>query len=169
MGVRIYVTVNTLVDDEELPAVGEYLCFLSNIGVDGIIVQDMGIIRIARKVAPELPLHASTQMTVTNSAGVMFTYHNGMAQAVPARETSLKELKTICSRTPSKIENFHARGPVHLLQRPVPHEQPDRGPQRQPGTLCPAPAACPILLSIRKAKTCWPKWMQAIICFLPRT
>ena len=104
--VRIYVTVNTLVDDEELPAVGEYLCFLSNIGVDGIIVQDMGIIRIARKVAPELPLHASTQMTVTNSAGVLFTYHNGMAQAVPARETSLKDLKTICTKTPSKIENF---------------------------------------------------------------
>ena len=88
--VRIYVTVNTLVDDAEMPDLGEYLCFLSNIGVDGIIVQDLGVIRVARQVAPELPLHASTQMTVTNSAGAVFTYHNGMEQAVMARETTLR-------------------------------------------------------------------------------
>ncbi len=104
--VRIYVTVNTLVDDAEMPDLGEYLCFLNNIGVDGIIVQDLGVIRVARQVAPELPLHASTQMTVTNSAGAVFTYHNGMEQAVMARETTLKDLKTICSTTPGKIEGF---------------------------------------------------------------
>ena len=104
--VKIYVTVNTLVDDGEMPDLGEYLCFLSNIGVDGIIVQDLGVIRVARQVAPELPLHASTQMTVTNSAGALFTYHNGMEQAVMARETTLKDLKTICAATPGKIEGF---------------------------------------------------------------
>ena len=87
-GVRIFVTVNTLVDDEEMPALGDYLTFLSNIGTDGIIVQDMGVIRLARKVVPELLLHASTQMTVTNSAGAIFTCHAGMVRAVPARETT---------------------------------------------------------------------------------
>lgn len=105
-GVRIYVTVNTLVDDDEMPAVGEYLTFLSNIGIDGIIVQDMGIIRLARQLVPELPLHASTQMTVTNSAGAVFTYHQGMPRAVIARETTLKDLKTVVETTPGEIETF---------------------------------------------------------------
>ena len=105
-GVRIFVTVNTLVDDEEMPALGDYLTFLSNIGTDGIIVQDMGVIRLARKVVPELLLHASTQMTVTNSAGAIFTCHAGMVRAVPARETTLKDLKTICEKTPGEIETF---------------------------------------------------------------
>jgi putative protease len=104
--VRIYVTVNTLVTDEEMPALGEYVCFLSNIGVDGIIVQDMGIIRLCRKVVPELPLHASTQMTVTNSAGAVFTYHQGMSRAVIAREASLKDIKKVCETTPGEIETF---------------------------------------------------------------
>ena len=58
--VRIYITVNTLVDDSELEELAEYLMFLNNVGVDGIIVQDLGVIRLARKIVPELPLHAST-------------------------------------------------------------------------------------------------------------
>jgi putative protease len=104
--VRIYVTVNTLVDDDEMPALGEYVTFLSNIGVDGIIVQDMGIIRLCRKVVPELELHASTQMTVTNSAGAVFTYHQGMKRAVIAREATLQDIKRVCAATPGEIETF---------------------------------------------------------------
>lgn len=104
--VRIYVTVNTLVDDAEMPALGKYLTFLSNIGVDGIIVQDVGVIRVARQVVPELPLHASTQMTCTNSQGTVFAYHQGMVQAVIARETSLRDIKKVCEATPGKIESF---------------------------------------------------------------
>ena len=104
--VRIYVTVNTLVRDDELPALGEYVTELSNIGVDGIIVQDVGIIRICRRAVPELELHASTQMTITNSAGAVFAYHQGMPRSVIARETSLKDLKTICRTTPGEIEAF---------------------------------------------------------------
>ncbi len=65
--VRIYITVNTLVDDSEMQELAKYLLFLNNVGVDGIIVQDLGVIRLAKKIVPDLPLHASTQMTVTNS------------------------------------------------------------------------------------------------------
>lgn len=75
--VRLYITVNTLIDDKELQELAEYLLFLNNVGVDGIIVQDLGVIRLARKLLPELPLHASTQMTVTNSAGVVFAGKTG--------------------------------------------------------------------------------------------
>ena len=68
--VRLYITVNTLVDDSELEALSAYLLFLNNVGVDGLIVQDLGVIRLAQKIVPELPLHASTQMSITNSSGV---------------------------------------------------------------------------------------------------
>ena len=104
--VRIYVTVNTLVDDSELNDLGDYLVFLSNIGIDGIIVQDMGVVRLARQVVPDLPLHASTQMTITNSEGAKFAYAAGMERAVVARETTLKDLRTICQATPGEIETF---------------------------------------------------------------
>jgi putative protease len=104
--VRMYVTVNTLVRDDELPALGEYVTFLSNIGVDGIIVQDVGIIRICRNAVPELELHASTQMTVTNSAGAVFAYHQGMPRSVIARETTLKDMKKVCETTLGEIEAF---------------------------------------------------------------
>jgi len=103
--VRLYVTVNTLVDDRELPELEDYLVFLNNVGVDGIIVQDMGIIRAARKLVPDLPLHASTQMTVTNSAGVRFAGEHGIVRVVPARELSVADLKK-ASDTGLEIEAF---------------------------------------------------------------
>ena len=96
--VRIYITVNTLVDDSEMQDLASYLLFLNNVGVDGIIVQDLGVIRLARKIVPDLPLHASTQMTVTNSSGVDFSVEAGMERTVVARELSLEEIKAACSR-----------------------------------------------------------------------
>ncbi|XOQ52647.1 MAG: DUF3656 domain-containing protein [Succiniclasticum sp.] len=103
--VRMYVTVNTLVDDREMADLEDYLIFLNNAGVDGIIVQDLGIIRAAQRIVPDLPLHASTQMTVTNSAGVRFTANHGMVRAVPARELSLKDLAK-ATATGVEIEAF---------------------------------------------------------------
>lgn len=103
--VRIYITVNTLVDDSELLALGQYLVFLHNVGVDGIIVQDLGVIRLAKKLVPGLHLHASTQMSITNSGGVDFAISAGMERSVVARELSLKELKAACSRG-TEIETF---------------------------------------------------------------
>ena len=103
--VRIYITVNTLVDDSELEELADYLMFLNNVGVDGIIVQDLGVIRLAREIVPELPLHASTQMTITNSSGVDFAVAAGMERSVLARELSLKEIEAACSRG-TEIETF---------------------------------------------------------------
>lgn len=104
--VSLYVTVNTLVDDSEMNDLGDYLVFLSNIGIDGIIVQDMGVVRLARLVVPDLPLHASTQMTITNSAGAAFAASVGMERAVVARETTLADLTVICRESPIEIEAF---------------------------------------------------------------
>lgn len=103
--VRLYITVNTLVDDSELEELAEYLLFLNNVGVDGIIVQDLGVIRVAQKIVPELPLHASTQMTITNSRGVDFAKGIGIERSVLARELSLKEIEAACSRG-CEIETF---------------------------------------------------------------
>lgn len=103
--VRLYITVNTLIDDSEVKDLADYLLFLNNVGVDGIIVQDLGIIHLARKIVPELPLHASTQMTVTNSAGVEFAVKAGMERTVLARELSLKEIEAAC-KVGTEIETF---------------------------------------------------------------
>lgn len=103
--VRLYVTVNTLVDDSELGELADYLLFLNNVGVDGIIVQDLGVIRLARRIVSDLPLHASTQMTITNSGGVDFAVAAGMERSVLARELSLKEIDAACKRG-TEIETF---------------------------------------------------------------
>ena len=104
--VRIYITVNTLVDDLEIEELIGYLVFLEQINVDGIIVQDFGVIKIAQEVAPALALHASTQMTITNSAGAEFAYNAGMERVVLARECSLQDIKNICESTKAEIEVF---------------------------------------------------------------
>ena len=103
--VRIFITVNTLVDDSEMETLANYLMFLNNVGVDGLIVQDVGVIRLCQKICPELPLHASTQMTVTNSGGVNFSKGIGLERTVLARELSLKEIKAACE-CGTEIETF---------------------------------------------------------------
>ncbi len=96
--VRLYITVNTLVDNAEMDELADYLVFLNEIGVDGIIVQDLGVIRLARRLVPGLPLHASTQMTITSSAGVDFAAGAGMERIVLARELNIEEIKAACTR-----------------------------------------------------------------------
>lgn len=105
-GVRIYVTVNIVMADKELKALTGYLKYLDSIGVDGIIVQDLAVAAIARKVVPNLPLHGSTQMTVADLDGVRFLERLGFTQAVLAREVSLDEIREICSHTTMAIEVF---------------------------------------------------------------
>lgn len=105
-GVKIYVTVNIILADKELPALEGYLRYLDDIQVDGIIVQDLAVAAIARRVAPNLPLHGSTQMTVADLGGVRFLESQGFTQAVLSREVSLDEIKRICSQTTMNIEVF---------------------------------------------------------------
>ena len=91
-GVKAYVAFNTLVFTGELDAAADYLRLLSRAGVDALIVQDVGLVRLARAITPELPIHASTQMTITSPEGVAFARELGIERAVLARELSLREL-----------------------------------------------------------------------------
>lgn len=105
-GVAVLVTVNTLVDDSELPLLVDYLQHIYRIGVDAIIVQDLGVAAIAHKVVPNLPLHASTQMTVHNLAGVQLLAKLGFKRVVLARELPLTDIAAICKHSPVAIETF---------------------------------------------------------------
>lgn len=105
-GVKVYVTVNTLIFDKELRAAEEYLKMLCEIGVDAVIVSDLGLINIIRHRFPSLPIHASTQMTVHNAEGVLFLEKLGISQVVLSRELSLDEIEKIKNRTSAKLEVF---------------------------------------------------------------
>ena len=110
-GVRGYVTFNTLVFADELPAAEEYLRAIIAAGVDAAIVQDIGICRLIRRLSPDFPIHGSTQMTVTSAAGVEFVRELGCQLIVLARECSIKEIAEIratldARQTPLPLEVF---------------------------------------------------------------
>jgi putative protease len=94
-GVRGYVTFNTLVFQNELADAENYLRAIIAAGVDAAIVQDVGICRLIRKLSPDFPIHASTQMTVTSAAGIEFARNLGCNLAVLARECSIAEIEKI--------------------------------------------------------------------------
>lgn len=101
-GVRVHATVNTLIHDEELGDVCSYLADLYATGVDAIIVQDLGLARLAKKIVPDLPLHASTQATIYSREGVMWARKAGFERVILARETPLPEIDRILALDPSK-------------------------------------------------------------------
>jgi putative protease len=92
-GVKAYVTLNTLVFTSELEDATDYLRLLNRCGVNALIVQDLGLVRLAAALVPELPIHASTQMTLTSPQGVEIARELGITRSVLARELSLRELK----------------------------------------------------------------------------
>lgn len=94
-GVRGYVTFNTLVFANELESARDYLRAIISAGVDAAIVQDVGICRLIRRLSPDFPIHASTQMTVTSAAGVEFVRELGAQLVVLARENSIAEIEKI--------------------------------------------------------------------------
>ena len=93
MGRKIYLTVNTLLKDAELAQLGTYLQPFYEAGADGVIVQDLGVLRYIREHFPDLALHASTQMAVTGSGGAALLGGLGVERIVPARELSLDEVR----------------------------------------------------------------------------
>lgn len=105
-GVRVYVTLNTLVTDRELPQWLHSLDAVAAAGVDGVLVQDLGLAKIIRQRYPTLPLHASTQMTIHNLAGARLLEEMGFAQVVLARELSKEEIAAICAGTSMRCEVF---------------------------------------------------------------
>lgn len=105
-GVKVYVTVNILIDDEEMREALDYIKYLHEIDVDGIIVQDLGLANMVRKLFPDLPLHGSTQMTINNLPGALFLQNFGFKRVVLARETPLDEIKNIHQNSKIELEGF---------------------------------------------------------------
>ncbi len=105
-GRRIYVTLNTLVKDRELPQLVETLAALAGMRVDGVIVQDLAVARLVRNHFPSIPLHASTQMTIHNTPGVRILEELGFRRVVLARELAVDEVAAIAAATPLEIEIF---------------------------------------------------------------
>lgn len=105
-GCRLYLTVNTLVKEAELSGLYEYLEPYYRQGLDAVIVQDMGVFSCIRKWFPDLPVHTSTQMTITGPLGAAMMMELGASRIVTARELSLREIKEIYEQTGAEIESF---------------------------------------------------------------
>ena len=106
LDVSVYVTVNILIGDTELKDLEQYIKDLDSIGVDAIIVQDLAVADIAKRVAPNIHLHGSTQMTAATLDAVRFYESLGFTRVVLARELSLKEIQHICKHCKAEIEVF---------------------------------------------------------------
>ena len=106
LDVSVYVTVNILIGDTELKDLEQYIKDLDSIGVDAIIVQDLAVADIAKRVAPNIHLHGSTQMTAATLDAVRFYESLGFTRVVLARELSLKEIQHICKYCKAEIEVF---------------------------------------------------------------
>lgn len=105
-GVKTYITVNTLLTDREIGQLFDYGVFLYENGADGVIVQDIGVMKFLSDNIPKLPLHASTQMGICNLDGVRFAERIGCTRAVVARELSKENIDYICKNSNIEIEVF---------------------------------------------------------------
>ncbi len=105
-GVRGYLTFNTLVFDHELREAARALAAIAEAGVDAILVQDLGVLRLAREIAPDLGLYASTQTSIASADGVNFLRDQGAQRITLARELSLEEVATIYEKTGADLEIF---------------------------------------------------------------
>src|SRR5262245_19970401 len=105
-GVRGYVTLNTLVFPSELDAIERHIVQLTEAGVDAVLVQDLGLVRILRAVSPDLAVHASTQMTLTSGECIRAAEELGIERVVLARELSISEIRTISKQTSVELEVF---------------------------------------------------------------
>ena len=105
-GVKVYLTLNTLVLDRELKAAAAVILEASRAGVDAIIVQDLGVCQLIRQIAPDMPIHGSTQMSVHNLEGVKKAAEMGCSRVVLARELTRNQIMDICRQSPIEIEVF---------------------------------------------------------------
>ncbi len=105
-GVQVHLTLNTLVTDREINEVESLIRHAATVGVDAFIVQDLGVARMCRKIAPSVPIHGSTQLTVHSLPGVLLCAAWGMKRVVLSRELSAEEIRHICDHSPIEIEVF---------------------------------------------------------------
>lgn len=106
MGRKLYIPLNTLIKEDELPRLCDVLEGIAHCQPDGLIIQDLGVYRLVHRLFPEIPIHGSTQMAVHNSAGVQMLEKLGFERAVLARELSLPEIKQIRAETSLELEHF---------------------------------------------------------------
>ena len=106
LGKKVYVTVNTVCEEKETERLYRFLAYLDRIHPDGLIVQDLGIVRMCQEFFPNLELHASTQMNVESAAAANLLYEEGLKRVVVARELGLEEIKYIKEHTKAEIEMF---------------------------------------------------------------
>ncbi len=105
-GVQVHLTVNTLVSDREMKDLEELVRHAALNNIDAFIVQDLGVVQLCRQVAPHVPIHGSTQMTVHSLDGVRLCAAMGMKRVVLSRELSRAEIRYICAQSPIEIEVF---------------------------------------------------------------
>ncbi len=105
-GVKMYMTLNTLVYDREMDDLKDSVRAACENGVDAILVQDLGVMNLLRQWAPEIPLHASTQMAVQNVSGAKLMHELGFTRVVLAREMSFEEIKAVVDQVPVEVEIF---------------------------------------------------------------
>ncbi len=105
-GVKGYATLNTLVFPSELPAMEAAVVQLTEAGIDAVLVQDLGVVRLIRAASPDLPIHASTQMTLTSAECILAAEQLGIDRVVLARELSVREIRKIHSQTKIELEAF---------------------------------------------------------------
>ena len=103
---KIYVTVNTVVTENEMERLYRFLTYLNNVGPDGIIVQDLGLIQMAHKYFPQLKLHASTQLNIASAKAANAMSRWGVSRTVLARELSLEEIRAVHANTSCELEVF---------------------------------------------------------------
>ena len=105
-GVAVHLTLNTLVSDREIDECAELIRHAAASGVDAFIVQDLGVVHMCRRIAPNVPIHGSTQMTIHSLSGVLLCAAMGLRRVVLSRELTREEIRTICRNSPIEIEVF---------------------------------------------------------------
>ena len=105
-GTKVYLTLNTLLTDRELEQAADALRKASDMDVDAVLVQDWGLLALARRIVPDLPLHASTQMSIFTLGGANMAQALGMERVVLARELSREDIRTVCEGCSAEIETF---------------------------------------------------------------
>ena len=105
-GVQVHLTLNTLVSDKEINELTELIRHAASCCVDAFIVQDLGVVQLCRQIAPHIPVHGSTQMTVHSLPGVQLCAAMGCQRVVLSRELSREEIRYICTNSPIEIEVF---------------------------------------------------------------
>ena len=105
-GVQVHLTLNTLVSDREMARAAEVIRAAAVFGVDAFIVQDLGMVQLCKEIAPSVPIHASTQMSIHSLEGVVAAAELGCSRVVLARELPMEQIRHICRRSPVEIEVF---------------------------------------------------------------